>query len=168
MSACSTIREFFAKVNALMQDDGVMLLHSIGKMSPPGTASPWLRKYIFPGAYSRPCRRSSRSSSGPKLWVTDCEFLRLHYAKTLAHWRARFDANRDAHRRMYDERFCRMFEFYLISAELMFVTGSQEVFHMQLARRRDSAPIVRDYATDTQRRYREIEPERLRRLEGLI
>ena len=69
---------------------------------------------------------------------------------------------------MYDERFCRMFEFYLISAESMFVTGSQEVFHMQLARRRDAAPIVRDYVTDTQRRYRDLESERLTPLEGLI
>ncbi len=86
----------------------------------------------------------------------------------MAHWQRRFDANRARIAAMYDERFCRMFEFYLISAEFMFVTGSQEVFHMQLARRRELAPIVRDYATDMQRRYREIEPERLRRLEGLI
>ncbi len=160
--------EFFAKVNALMQDDGLMLLHSIGKMSPPGTASPWLRKYIFPGAYSPALSEVFPVVERAKLWVTDCEFLRLHYAKTMAHWQRRFDANRARIAAMYDERFCRMFEFYLISAESMFVTGSQEVFHMQLARRRNSAPIVRDYATDMQRRYREIEPERLRRLEGLI
>ena len=88
---------------------------------------------------------------------TDLEFLRLHYAKTLAHWCRRFEANRAKIAAMYDERFCRMWEFYLISAEMMFRTGSQLVFQMQLARRRDAAPIVRDYITDTQRRYQAID-----------
>jgi cyclopropane-fatty-acyl-phospholipid synthase len=160
--------EFFAKVNTLLDDDGLMLLHSIGKMSPPGTASPWLRKYIFPGAYSPALSEVFPVVERAKLWVTDCEFLRLHYARTLAHWQRRFEANRERIAAMYDERFCRMFEFYLISAESMFLTGSQEVFHMQLARRRDAAPTVRDYVTDTQRRYREIEGERLRGLDGMI
>ena len=159
--------EFFKKVNALLGDDGVMLLHSIGKMSPPGTASPWLRKYIFPGAYSPALSEVFPVVERAQLWVTDCEFLRVHYAKTLNHWHRRFEANRERIKAMYDERFCRMFEFYLISAESMFLTGSQEVFHMQLARRRDAVPIVRDYVTDTQRRYREIEPERLKVLQGL-
>ena len=159
--------EFFAKVNALLEDDGVMLLHSIGKMSPPGTASPWLRKYIFPGAYSPALSEVFPVVERAKLWVTDCEFLRVHYAKTLNHWHRRFEANRERIKAMYDERFCRMFEFYLVSAESMFLTGSQEVFHMQLARQRDAAPLVRDYITDTQRRYREIEPGRLQGLEGV-
>ncbi len=152
--------EFFAKVNDLMSDDGVMLLHSIGHMSPPGTASPWLRKYIFPGAYSPALSEVFTAVEQASLWVTDLEFLRLHYAKTLAHWCRRFEANRAKIAAMYDERFCRMWEFYLISAEMMFRTGSQLVFHMQLAKRRDAAPIVRDYITDLQRRYREIEAER--------
>ncbi|HEY8383062.1 MAG TPA: cyclopropane-fatty-acyl-phospholipid synthase family protein [Microvirga sp.] len=159
--------EFFSKVNDLMKDDGLMLLHSIGKMSPPGTASPWLRKYIFPGAYSPALSEVFPVVEQAKLWVTDCEFLRVHYAKTLNHWHQRFAANRERIKAMYDERFCRMFEFYLISAESMFLTGSQEVFHMQLARKRDAAPLVRDYITDLQRHYRQIEPERLRVLEGL-
>jgi len=145
--------EFFAKVNALIEDDGLMLLHSIGHMSPPGTASPWLRKYIFPGAYSPALSEVFTAVEQASLWVTDLEFLRLHYAETLRHWHARFEANRPAIARMYDERFCRMWEFYLISAEMMFRTGSQLVFHMQLARRRDAAPIVRDYITDTQRGF---------------
>jgi cyclopropane-fatty-acyl-phospholipid synthase len=149
--------EFFAKVNALMTDDGVMLLHSIGHMSPPGTASPWLRKYIFPGAYSPALSEVFTSVEQASLWVTDLEFLRLHYAKTLAHWCRRFEANRAKIAEMYDERFCRMWEFYLISAEMMFRTGSQLVFHMQLARKRDAVPIVRDYVTDLQRQYRELE-----------
>jgi cyclopropane-fatty-acyl-phospholipid synthase len=101
-----------------------------------------------------------------QLWVTDLEFLRLHYAKTLNHWHRRFEANREKIAAMYDERFCRMFEFYLISAETMFTTGSQLVFHMQLARKRDAAPIVRDYITDVQREYRAKEAEKLRVLES--
>jgi cyclopropane-fatty-acyl-phospholipid synthase len=157
--------EFFAKVNDLLSDNGVMLLHSIGHMSPPGTASPWLRKYIFPGAYSPALSEVFTAVEQASLWVTDLEFLRLHYAKTLAHWCCRFEANRARIAQMYDERFCRMWEFYLISAEMMFRTGSQLVFHMQLAKKRDAAPIARDYITDLQRRYREMEarlPQRVR------
>jgi cyclopropane-fatty-acyl-phospholipid synthase len=156
--------EFFAKVNALMNDEGVMLLHSIGHMSPPGTASPWLRKYIFPGAYSPALSEVFTAVEQASLWVTDLEFLRLHYASTLAHWCRRFEENRTEIAKMYDERFCRMWEFYLVSAEMMFRTGSQLVFHMQLARKRDAVPIVRDYVTDLQRRYREIEPQAPARL----
>jgi cyclopropane-fatty-acyl-phospholipid synthase len=153
--------EFFTKVNELMTDDGIMLLHSIGHMSPPGTASPWLRKYIFPGAYSPALSEVFTAVEQNSLWVTDLEFLRLHYAKTLAHWERRFQANRAAVAQMYDERFCRMWEFYLISAEMMFRTGSQLVFHMQLAKKRDATPIVRDYVTDVQRAYSKLEGERL-------
>ena len=149
--------EFFAKVNDLLSENGVMLLHSIGHMSPPGTASPWLRKYIFPGAYSPALSEVFTAVEQASLWVTDLEFLRVHYAKTLAHWCRRFEANRARIAQMYDERFCRMWEFYLISAEMMFRTGSQLVFHMQLAHKRDAVPIVRDYVTDLQRRYRESE-----------
>ncbi len=151
--------EFFGKINDLMKDDGVALIHSIGHMSPPGTASPWLRKYIFPGAYSPALSEVLDVVEQNSLWVTDLEFLRVHYAKTLAHWMERFDANRDKVEAMYDARFVRMFEFYLISAEMMFRTGSQLVFHMQLARQRDAVPIVRDYITDLQRTYREQEAE---------
>jgi cyclopropane-fatty-acyl-phospholipid synthase len=143
--------EFFAKINDLMTDDGLMLLHSIGKMSPPGAASPWLRKYIFPGAYSPALSEVFPAVEANRLWVTDLEFLRLHYATTLRHWQQRFEANRAKVAAMYDERFCRMWEFYLISAEMMFRTGSQEIFHMQLAKKRDVAPIVRDYVVDRQR-----------------
>ena len=145
--------EFFGKLNALMDDDGLALIHSIGHMSPPGTASPWLRKYIFPGAYSPALSEVFAVVEQNSLWVTDLEFLRLHYAKTLAHWGRRFAANRAEIEAMYDENFARMWEFYLTSAEMMFVTGSQLVFHMQLARKRDAAPINRDYITDRQRAY---------------
>jgi cyclopropane-fatty-acyl-phospholipid synthase len=149
--------EFFKKLNALMPDDGLAVLHSIGHMSPPGMASPWLRKYIFPGAYSPALSEVFEVVERNSLWVTDLEFLRLHYAMTLAHWGERFEANRDKVIALYDERFARMWEFYLISAEMMFRTGSQLVFHMQLSRSRDAAPIVRDYITDKQRDYIERE-----------
>jgi cyclopropane-fatty-acyl-phospholipid synthase len=153
--------EFFAKVNHLMPDDGVMLLHSIGHMSPPSTASPWLRKYIFPGAYSPSLSEVFPAIERNRLWVTDCEFLRLHYAMTLRHWHARFEKNRARIAEMYDERFCRMWEFYLISAEMMFRTGAQEVFQMQLSRRRDVSPIRRDYIFEAQRELKRREGERL-------
>jgi cyclopropane-fatty-acyl-phospholipid synthase len=153
--------EFFAKINDLLVDDGVMLLHSIGKMSPPGTASPWLRKYIFPGAYSPALSEVFPVVERSSLWVTDVEFLRVHYATTLLHWHRRFEANRAKIAALYDERFCRMWEFYLISAEMMFRTGAQEVFHMQLARQRDAAPIVRDYTVKRQQELMARERETL-------
>ncbi len=149
--------EFFDKINELMVDDGVAVLHSIGHMSPPGTASPWLRKYIFPGAYSPALSEVFASVEQHSLWVTDLEFLRVHYADTVRNWHDRFEANRKTIAEMYDERFCRMFEFYLISAEMMFRTGSQLAFQMQLARQRDAAPTVRDYITDVQRELIERE-----------
>ncbi len=153
--------EFFDKVNQLLPDRGVMLLHSIGHMSPPSTASPWMRKYIFPGAYSPALSEVFPAVERNKLWVTDVEFLRLHYAMTLRHWHTRFERNRAKIAGMYDERFCRMWEFYLISAEMMFKTGAQEVFHMQLSRERDASPIRRDYIVEAQRRLRLREDERM-------
>ncbi len=153
--------EFFGKVNELMPDDGVMLLHSIGHMSPPSTASAWLRKYIFPGAYSPALSEVFPVVERNRLWVTDCEFLRLHYAMTLRHWHTRFEANRDRVAEMYDERFCRMWEFYLVSCEMMFQTGAQEVFHMQLSRNRDASSIRRDYIFEALQELKKREAERL-------
>jgi len=154
--------EFFAKVNELMPDDGVMLLHSIGHMSPPSMASPWLRKYIFPGAYAPALSEVFPVVERNRLWVTDCEFLRLHYAMTLRHWQERFDKNRARIAEMYDECFCRMWEFYLISAEMMFRTGAQEVFQMQLSRNRDASSIRRDYIFEALAELKRRENERLK------
>ena len=145
--------EFFDQVNKLLPDDGVMLLHSIGHMSPPGTASPWYRKYIFPGAYSPALSEVFEVIERKHLWCLDLEILRLHYAFTLRHWCERFEKNRAKVVEMYDERFARMWEFYLISAEMMFRTGSQQVFHMQLSRKRDAVPLSRDYIIEKQREY---------------
>jgi len=137
--------EFFAKVNALLKDEGVMLLHSIGRMSPPGTTGPWLRKYIFPGGYTPALSEVFDVTQRQQLWVTDVEILRLHYAYTLREWQKRFQANRVRAAALHDERFCRMWEFYLTCAEMVFRHGSGMVFQMQLTRRRDAVPGTRDY-----------------------
>lgn len=149
--------EFFGTIDKLLTDDGIMLLHSIGHMRPPGGSSPWMRKYIFPGGYAPALSEVFTATEIAGLWVTDVEILRLHYAKTLREWHKRFEANRAKVAAMYDERFCRMWEFYLISAEIMFDAGNNHVFQMQIARKPDGAPIVRDYITDLQRRYRAVE-----------
>ena len=141
--------EFFAKVNELITDEGVMLLHSIGRMSPPGTTGPWLRKYIFPGGYSPALSEVFDITQQQHLWVTDVEVLRLHYAQTLREWQKRFQANRAAAAELYDERFCRMWEFYLTCAEMVFSHGSGMVFQMQLTRQRDAVPGTRDYVYST-------------------
>jgi cyclopropane-fatty-acyl-phospholipid synthase len=145
--------EFFGKVFDLLTDDGIALLHSIGHMSPPGTASPWLRKYIFPGAYSPALSEVFAATERQHLWVNDVEVLRVHYADTLVHWIRRFQRNRERIAEIYDERFCRMWEFYLISVETMFRTGAQMVFQTQLSRTRDAAPLTRDYMVETEQRY---------------
>jgi cyclopropane-fatty-acyl-phospholipid synthase len=123
-------------------------------MRPPGVASPWLRKYIFPGGYAPALSEVFAATERAGFWVTDVEILRMHYARTLREWGNRFEANRAQVAAMYDERFCRMWEFYLVSAEMMFDSGSNHVFQMQLARHADGAPIVRDYMIDEQRAYR--------------
>jgi cyclopropane-fatty-acyl-phospholipid synthase len=149
--------EFFKQLNHLMPDDGITLLHSIGHMSPPGTTSPWFRKYIFPNGYSPSLSEVYEALERNNLWVLDMENLRLHYSKTLIHWHERFVANRHKVVEMYDERFARMWEFYLQSAEMVFSTGPNFVFHMQLSRKRDATPITRDYMVDAQRELEKLE-----------
>jgi cyclopropane-fatty-acyl-phospholipid synthase len=149
--------EFFGKVFNLLVDDGLAVLHSIGHMSPPSTASPWLRKYIFPGAYSPALSEVFAATERQHLWVSDVEVLRVHYADTLVEWNRRFQKNRARVAELYDERFCRMWEFYLISAETMFRTGAQMVFHLQLARTRDAAQLTRDYIFEAEQKYRQDE-----------
>ena len=147
--------EFFKKVYELLPDDGLVVLHSIGHMSPPSVASPWMRKYIFPGAYSPALSEVFAATERQHLWVSDVEVLRTHYADTLVEWNRRFQANRERVAELYDERFCRMWEFYLISAETMFRTGAQMVFHMQLARTREAAQLTRDYIFATENKLRD-------------
>ncbi len=148
-------REFFGKVKSLLADDGVCLLHSIGRMEPPGTTNPWLRKYIFPGGYTPALSETLAAIEDAGLWVTDIEILRLHYAETLKHWHRRFMANRDQVVELYDEQFCRMWEFYLVGCEMSFRHMGQMVFQIQLAKRPEAAPLTRDYITDTEREMRD-------------
>ena len=146
-------RAFFRKVKALLKDDGVALLHSIGRMTPPGTTNPWLRKYIFPGGYAPALSETIAAIEQEGLWVTDVEILRIHYADTLREWRRRFQENRAEVARLYDERFCRMWEFYLAGCEVAFRHMDQMVFQIQLAKRQDTVPLTRDYMLDWERAH---------------
>jgi cyclopropane-fatty-acyl-phospholipid synthase len=146
-------REFFRKVKTLLKEDGVAVLHSIGRMDPPGSTNPWLRKYIFPGGYTPALSEVMKALELEGLWVTDIEILRLHYAKTLSEWHRRFQANRDKIKALYDERFCRMWEFYLVGCEIAFRHMGQMVFQMQVARRQDAVPLTREYITDFERAH---------------
>ena len=135
------------------QRDGIALLHSIGRMDGPGATNPWLRKYIFPGGYSPALSEVVPVAERQRLWITDVEILRLHYAETLRHWRVRFEQNRDRIRALYDERFCRMWEMYLCGAELAFRRDGHLVFQMQLAKAVDTVPLTRDYMVDWERSH---------------
>ena len=146
--------EFFTKVGQLLPPDGLMVLHSIGRMSPPGSTSPWIRKYIFPGAYAPSLSEVFAATEKHQLWVDDCEILRIHYAQTCHEWYKRFMANRDKAKAIYDERFCRMWEFYLAAVEMTFRHGSAMVFQLQLSHKRDAVPLTRDYMTDSDRAFR--------------
>ena len=136
---------FFRTLSRLLEPDGVALLHSIGRKDGPGTTNPWLRKYIFPGGYSPALSEVVPEVERARLWITDIEILRLHYAETLRAWRGRFEQNRDRVRALYDERFCRMWEMYLVGAELAFRRDGHLNFQMQLAKAVDTVPLTRDY-----------------------
>ena len=155
--------EFFRKLHELLSDDGVALLHSIGRKDGPASTNPWLRKYIFPGGYSPALSEVVPVVERLGLWITDIEILRLHYAETLRAWRTRFNANRERIRALYDERFCRMWEFYLAGAEIAFRIDGHMNFQMQLAKKVDAVPLLRDYMVDGERRHRPAAPERAAR-----
>ena len=142
---------FFAKAKSLLADDGAMLLHTIGRSDGPGTTNPWIAKYIFPGGYVPALSEVLAAVERSGLIVTDIEVLRLHYAETCKEWRRRFVAHWADAAALYDERFCRMWEFYLAGAEMAFRHDGQVVFQIQLARRNDSLPITRDYMVDDER-----------------
>src|SRR5713226_7665542 len=144
---------FFRKLDELLVPDGVALLHSIGRMDGPGTTNPWLRKYIFPGGYSPALSEVVPEAERARLWITDIEILRLHYAETLRAWRRRFEQNRDRIRALYDERFCRMWEMYLVGAEVSFRRGGSLVFQMQLAKAVETVPLTRDYIHEWERAH---------------
>ena len=136
---------FFKKIRSLLTDDGVALLHTIGRIDGPGATSPWIRKYIFPGGYIPALSEIVRVIEKERMVVTDVEVLRLHYAETLRHWRDRFQANRRKAAAIYDERFCRMWEFYLAASEAAFRYMGLVVYQVQMTRRQDAVPLTRDY-----------------------
>lgn len=137
--------EFFLKIKDLLAEDGVALLHTIGRADGPGATNPWLAKYIFPGGYTPALSEIVPVIERVGLYITDIEILRLHYASTLRDWRRRFNMNRDKVREIYDERFCRMWDFYLAGCEAAFRYGGQLNFQIQLSRKQDAVPLTRDY-----------------------
>lgn len=137
--------EYFKKVRDLLSDDGVALIHTIGSAAGPSAANPWIRKYIFPGGYTPALSEIVPAIERAGLHMTDIEVLRLHYAETLKDWRKRFMANRDRIAAIYDERFCRMWEFYLAGCEAAFRHSGLVVFQIQLSKRVDTVPLTRDY-----------------------
>ncbi len=136
---------FFKIVNRALHPDGVALLHAIGRTHGAGQTSRWITKYIFPGGYCPALGEVLPAVERSGLIATDIEVLRLHYAETIRHWRRRFAANRDTIAAIYDDRFCRMFELYLVLSELAFRHGSHMVFQIQLARGQTAVPLTRDY-----------------------
>ncbi|HEX7885349.1 MAG TPA: cyclopropane-fatty-acyl-phospholipid synthase family protein [Phenylobacterium sp.] len=136
---------YFDAIARLLTDDGVALVHAIGHVDVAGSPPPWIHKYIFPGGYIPALSEVLPAIERAGLWVTDIEILRLHYAETLKAWRERFVAHRDEIAARYDERFCRMWEFYLSLSEVGFRRRGCMVFQIQLAKRVDAVPLTRSY-----------------------
>ena len=145
---------FFRQLSELLAPDGVALLHAIGRADGPAATNPWIRRYIFPGGYSPAMSEVVPVIERSGMYITDIEILRLHYAETLKAWRTRFLANRERIRALYDDRFCRMWEFYLAGSEVAFRYQGHIVFQMQLAKKVGTVPLTRDYITDWERRNR--------------
>ncbi|WP_436641328.1 class I SAM-dependent methyltransferase [Microbaculum sp. FT89] len=138
-------QEYFEKVRDLLTDDGIMVLHSIGRFGPPGETNSWIQKYIFPGGYIPSLSEVLPVIEKTGLFVTDIEILRLHYAETLKEWRRRFLANCEKAAGLYDERFCRMWEFYLAGSEISFRNQGMMNFQIQLSRKLETVPLTRGY-----------------------
>ena len=146
-------KEFFAKLRDLLTDDGVALIHTIGRADGPGSTNPWLAKYIFPGGYTPALSEIVPIVEKVGLYITDIEVLRLHYASTLKDWRRNFNVNRNKILQIYDERFCRMWDFYLAGCEAAFRYGGQLNFQIQIATRQDAVPLTRDYIANWEKKH---------------
>jgi cyclopropane-fatty-acyl-phospholipid synthase len=149
--------KFFRACRERLAEDGVMLLHTIGNMGRPSYTNPWIVKYIFPGGHLPSLSDILPSIERAGLIVTDIEVLRLHYASTLREWRRRFMRRRAEAAALYDERFCRMWEFYLSMAETAFLWENIAVFQIQLARRQTAVPLTRDYLRNAEDNLRKAE-----------
>lgn len=149
--------EFFAKAATLLKPDGVAVLHSINRSDGPGVTSAWINRYIFPGGYIPALSEVIPHLEQQGLYVTDIEILRLHYAETLRHWARRFADNRERAKALYDERFCRMWEFYLAGSECAFRFGGMNNFQIQFGLNQHILPMTRDYIQGEEDRLRKIE-----------
>jgi cyclopropane-fatty-acyl-phospholipid synthase len=136
---------YFRAIRERLSPDGIALVHTIGWTGPPNATNPWIAKYIFPGGYIPNMSEVMKPIEQSHLWATDVETWRLHYAYTLKHWSDRFEANQNTVRALYDDRFVRMWRFYLAACEHTFRHGRQAVFQFQLSRRIDAVPLTRDY-----------------------
>jgi cyclopropane-fatty-acyl-phospholipid synthase len=148
---------FFQKCAEMLKDDGVMVLHSIGRSEGPSITNPWIAKYIFPGGYIPAVSEVMEAIQRSGLLICDLEILRLHYAETLKAWRERFLAHRDEVERIYDQRFVRMWEFYLASSEMAFREQNMMVMQYQLTKRQGVVPMTRDYIGREENRLRGAE-----------
>ena len=147
--------EFFAKCRSLLADDGVMLLHTIGKFGKASTPDPFTDKYIFPGYHLPSLSQMSAASEKARLIASDVETLRLHYAYTLSAWLERTEAAKDKIVAMYDERFFRMWQFYLAGGIVGFESGTMCNYQIQYIRDRNAVPITRDYMAEAEAKYRQ-------------
>ncbi|RRH78286.1 class I SAM-dependent methyltransferase [Falsigemmobacter faecalis] len=148
---------FFASLARLLDENGVAVLHYIGRSGQSFPTNPWILKYIFPGGYMPPLSEVLPVIEAEGLIVTDIEVLRLHYAETLRHWRARFLARRSEAVALYDERFARMWEFYLAASETAFRSQGLVVHQIQMVRRQDALPLTRDYMQKAEAALRQAE-----------
>jgi cyclopropane-fatty-acyl-phospholipid synthase len=156
---------YFRRCAELLTDGGVMMLHSIGRSHGPDITNPWIAKYIFPGGYIPALSEVIPAIERAGLLVCDIEILRLHYAETLKIWRERFMARREEAVQLYDERFARMWEFYLASSEMSFRKQNLMNFQIQIAKRQDIVPMTRDYIVSEEGRLRDIERGKRPRLQ---
>ncbi len=147
-------QQYFDTIYRLMKDDGVAVIHSIGRSDRPAYTNPFIAKYIFPGGYIPSLSEVLPAIEKSGLYVTDIEILRLHYAETLRHWRTRFLAGWDKAAALLGEEFCRMWEFYLAGSETAFRYQNMMVFQIQLTKKVDALPITRDYMFEEERRLR--------------
>ena len=144
---------YFRKIADLLTEDGVALVHTIGRAEGPGSTNPWIRKYIFPGGYSPALSELVSVIERAGFYITDIEVLRLHYAETLKAWRLAFQARRAEAARLYDERFCRMWEFYLAGSEATFRHSGHINFQIQISKRVGVVPLTRNYIQEWERSH---------------
>ena len=149
--------EFFKKISALLKPDGAMLLHSINRADGPGITGAWIQKYIFPGGYVPSLSEVIPHMERAKLYIADIEILRMHYARTLKEWGRRFTANHARAKEIYDERFCRMWDFYLAGSEGSFLYAEMNNFQIQFSQNQHALPYTRGYIEAEENRLRQLE-----------